>query len=92
MDTSVILWIFGTVIGVMTMALAALAGALWGHVGHCKDTAADVAGLKANYSRMSQDIGTHDTGLRGQAHHIANTVDAMEKRLFLLEHVRGLDR
>lgn len=75
-----------------TVFLGALTKALWSHVNHCKDVAAMIARMDARLERLTQDIGTHDTGLRGQVHHVANTADAMEKRLYLMENSKGMGR
>jgi hypothetical protein len=77
MSEAATLWLFGTLISVLALAIGALAGALWSHVGHCKDVSADVATLKANTDRILQEIGTHDTGLRGTVHKTANAVSAI---------------
>jgi hypothetical protein len=42
------LWVWGTVISILTVVISAIAAALWAHVGHCKDVSAAVARIDAN--------------------------------------------
>jgi hypothetical protein len=43
------------------------------------------ARLEADVERMKQDIGTHETGLRGAVHRTSNAVTALEMRVAVLE-------
>ena len=85
------LWLFGTLISLLTIVIGAIAAALWTHIGHCKDVAAMVARMDARLERVSQDIGTHETGIRGAVHEIANRVTELSMKVALLER-RGDDR
>jgi hypothetical protein len=46
------------------------------------------ARLDADVERMKQDIGTHETGLRGAVHRSSNVVTALEMRVAILERER----
>lgn len=85
MSQEVTLWIFGTLIGLLTVVIGAIAAALWAHVGHCKDVASAVARIETSVARLSTDIGTHETGLRGAVHEVANRVSEQGMRISLLE-------
>ena len=86
MSETAILWLFGTVIGVLSLIIAGIWGALWGHITHCKDVASDVSMLKTNMTRVMQDIGTHETGLRGAVHEAANRLTEQGMKIALLEN------
>lgn len=85
MSESAVLWLFGTVIGVIGLILAGIWGALWGHITHCKDVASDVSMLKTNMMRVMEDIGTHETGLRGSLHQIANRLTEISMQLAVMK-------
>lgn len=85
MDTTVILWIFGAVIALQTTIVGAIAAAFWVHVGHCKDVAAAMARIETSVDRLTVDIGTHDTGLRGHVHETANRVTEHGLKIAMLE-------
>lgn len=78
MSEGVILWLFGTVIGIQTLVLAGIVGAIWNHVNECKafraTLAAAVAEIGTNMKRMQEDIGTHDSGMRGDIHQLRDFV------------------
>lgn len=65
----------------LTPALALL-GSL---IGSLIVTAWRFARVESDVERMKQDIGTHETGLRGAVHKTANVVTALEMRVSLLE-------
>lgn len=54
--------------------LGSLAGSIW-----------RFARLESDVERMKEDIGTHDTGLRGAVHKSASLVTAIEARVTWLE-------
>jgi hypothetical protein len=87
-----ILWIFGTVIALQTTIVGAIAAALWVHIGHCKDAASSMARIETNVERLTEDIGTHETGIRGTVHKTANRMTEHESRLIALERRRGTER
>lgn len=78
MSESTILWLFGTVIGVQTLVLAAIGSMFWTHnrdCGHVRVQQATLLGqILADLRRVQQDIGDHNTGLRGQVHKLASDI------------------
>lgn len=78
MDTTVLLWLLGTIIGVQTIVLAGLTAAFLSHLKDCGNyrvsTAALLGEIKSNLSRVQRDIGDHDTGLRGQVHKLSSDI------------------
>jgi hypothetical protein len=83
------LWLFGTLISLLTITIGAIAAALWAHVGHCKEVSAAVARMEARLERLAIDVGTHETGLRGAVHETANRVTEISMKLSLLEKRGG---
>lgn len=89
MDQTTLLWLFGTLITLLTIVIGAIAAALWAHVGHCKDVAGVVARIDTNLDRVMADIGSHETGLRGAVHEVSNRVTEHSMRIGLLERGKG---
>lgn len=85
MSETSILWLFGTLISLLTIVIGAIAAALWAHIGHCKEVSGAVARIDANVTRLTQDIGTHETGIRGSIHELANRVTEHAMKIALLE-------
>lgn len=85
MNQAEILWLFGTLITILTVVIGAIASALWAHVGHCKEVAAAVARMESQLERVATDIGTHETGLRGAVHETANRVTELSMKVGLME-------
>lgn len=79
-------WAVGILTTINLAALGFIGSQLWAHVVECKSVATDVAYMKADVERMKQDIGTHDTGLRGHVHQVAQM--AQEHELILQEQRR----
>lgn len=69
-------------------AIATLAKLLWDHVQHCKEVHGKLAEISGDVKRVIQDVGTHDSGLRGTVHKCANTLIVHEGRLMALEKDR----
>lgn len=46
----------------------------WHHAVMCGRTGEDIAVIKAMLTRIERDIGTHETGLRGQVHKLASDI------------------
>jgi hypothetical protein len=82
---TVLLWIFGTIITVQSLALCAIAGKLWEHVIHCRDVGATVAEMRGDIKRLLQDIGTHESGLRGQVHDLNRDLLRLDVRVSRLQ-------
>lgn len=74
MSETVILWLFGTLVGLQTLVIGALAGAIWTHVRECRSFREQVAQMNADLKRVVLDIGTHESGLRGQIHALRNEI------------------
>lgn len=53
--------------------------------------AARLSGIQGDLERMKQDIGTHDTGLRGDSHAHSNLLSQHELRLHLIDKQRLRD-
>lgn len=81
MSESVLLWILGGLL----LAFTAIAGALWRHVEHCKEVHTKLAEIGSDVRRIKEDIGTHETGMRGTVHKCANRLIEHEARLVTLE-------
>lgn len=77
MSEPVLLWILG---GFLT-AFLALAAALWRHVTQCRSSNAMIAEIGGDVKRLQQDIGTHDTGIRGTVHKTANAVIVLQEQI-----------
>lgn len=78
-------WALGILTTINMGLLGFLGSRLWAHVVECKGVATDVAYMKSDVERMKQDIGTHDTGLRGNVHQTANLCAGHELRIAVLE-------
>ena len=78
MSESAVLWLFGTIIDVQTLVLAAMGSAIWTHVRDCGRFRVEQARLlgeiSADLKRVKEDIGDHDSGLRGQVHQLASDI------------------
>ena len=51
-----------------------------------------VVRVETRIERLEQEIGTHDTGMRGTVHKTANRVTEHEARLIVLERRRQNER
>ena len=78
MDPQVILWILGVIITVMTVVIGALTQAMLTHIKDDRDFRIEVtannAAMGAKLDRVIEDIGDHETGLRGQMHKMAQDI------------------
>lgn len=78
MDQQVTLWLFGIVIGLQTTVLGAVVWAIWSHSHDCRDfrvkLAAMIADIGTRLTRIESDIGTHDSGMRGDIHRLRDQV------------------
>lgn len=88
MNQDAILWLFGVVIAVQTAVLGFIVKALWDHVETCKVTAANLASINTNVTRIMIDIGNHESGLRGQAHEHASFLTQHELRIAAIERLQ----
>jgi hypothetical protein len=69
--------------------IATVAKLLWDHVQHCKEVHGKLAEIGADVKRIKEDIGTHDSGMRGTVHKTANRVTEHEARIITLERWKG---
>lgn len=73
----VLLWALGILIAIQTTVTGFVAKAIFAHVSECRVFRAEVAAMKADLERVMTDIGTHETGLRGQVHELADKVSGV---------------
>lgn len=78
-------WAIGVLTTINLAALGFMGSRLWSHVVECKHVSNDAAYMKADIERMKQDIGTHDSGLRGNVHATSNLCAQHELRIAALE-------
>ncbi len=83
--TEVFEWAMGLLLTGLLAVMGFFASALWAHVSECRQFSARLEGIAADVERMKRDIGTHDSGMRGQLHDTANLCAALDKRLTLLD-------
>lgn len=78
MSESIVLWIFGTLIGILTLTIAGVFGWMISHGKHCSERHAEASrefgDIGAKLDRVIKDIGDHDSGLRGQVHDLAKDI------------------
>ena len=76
MSEVTILWLFGTVIGLQTTVIGAMVVAAIQHSRDCTARHLQISGfmadMRAKLDRVERDIGTHETGLRGQMHRLTS--------------------
>jgi len=80
-----LLWALGILVTIQIAVTGFLATKLWAHVVTCTHNSATVARIDADVERMKQDIGTHESGLRGNVHQTANLCMQHEMRIATLE-------
>lgn len=68
---------------------AGLLGLLIWHLFRCRDTRVEIVALRGLVERMAQEIGTHETGMRGTIHRTANEVMAMRGEISMLKRREG---
>jgi hypothetical protein len=78
-------WAVGILVTLQTGVIGFLSAKLWAHVEKCAHVSAELARLEADVERMKQDIGTHDSGMRGEIHQAANMCQQHELRIINLE-------
>jgi len=78
-------WAIGILVSILALIVGFIGTRLWSHVVECKSTGEKVASMWADVERMKQDIGTHDTGMRGAIHRTESRCTEHELRLTNLE-------
>lgn len=79
-------WAIGVLVTILIAVMSWFASQLWGHVMECRQVMARLEGLSKDIERMKEDIGTHDTGMRGHIHETAQLTQQHELRIAALEH------
>ena len=81
LSESATLWVLGILIGINSSVIGVLFVMLWSHIQQCRksgeDRAASLARLETQQERIMADIGTHDSGLRGDVHSLRTLVTPM---------------
>lgn len=85
MSEAVTLWILGTIVTVLILAIGALGKALWEHVQHCKDVSSKLAEIGADVKRIQVDVGDHDHGLRRDIRKHTEALFKLDARVETLE-------
>ena len=78
-------WAIGILIVILMGVMGFFASQLWGHVVECRQLMARLEGIARDVERMKEDIGTHETGMRGNLHRTANLCVQHEMRITMLE-------
>jgi len=78
-------WAVGVLVLIQMAVIGFIGNRLWTHVVECRTLGEKVAALDRDVERMKQDIGTHDTGMRGAIHRAATHGTELEMRLANLE-------
>lgn len=78
-------WAIGILVLINMAVTGFLAQAWRAHESECKQVNARLASMQADLERMKQDIGTHDTGLRGHVHKVAQMVGEHELKFSMQE-------
>lgn len=83
MDT--LQWAIGILVTVNTAVLGFLAKMQIAHERECRQASSRIASLEVDLERMKEDIGTHDSGMRGAIHKTANIATRLEMKIAALE-------
>jgi len=81
-------WAIGILVMINIGVTGFLASRLWTHVTECKSVGEKVAAMWSDVERMKEDIGTHDTGMRGDLHRTSTMCTQHELRLALMERMK----
>lgn len=86
MSETAILWLFGAVITLQTLALGALGSRLWEHVVKCKEVTGSVSKAEAQIVSLQKDV----EGLRNWKHivvdpYVPRAIDEHERRINRLD-------
>lgn len=78
-------WAIGILVTIQTLITGFIATQLWAHVIKCGHVSAQLASMAKDVERMKEDIGTHDTGMRGDLHRVSGFASQHELRITILE-------
>lgn len=81
----VLQWAIGILIVIQMAIMGFFGSALWAHVVECRQLSGRLEGIAKDVERMKEDIGTHDTGMRGNLHNTGTLCAKFESRLSELE-------
>lgn len=81
-------WAIGIGVIILIAVIGFLASQLWAHVVECRQMSARLESLSADVERAKVDIGTSETGMRGQLHRTATLCTEHELKIQLLQHER----
>jgi hypothetical protein len=70
----ILLWALGLLIVIQTTVMGFIAKAMFDHIKECREFRAEVSGIATDMKRVKEDIGTHETGMRGSIHDLRNRV------------------
>lgn len=71
-------WAIGILITIDIAFTGFLAHVVWAHVIECRHVMARLSSLESDMNRAKEDIGTHDTGMRGSIHRTAQLAQEHE--------------
>jgi hypothetical protein len=78
-------WAIGVLVLIQLAVIGFIGSRLWTHVVECRGVGEKVAAIDKDVERMKQDIGTHESGMRGEIHKISNMATQHELRLANLD-------
>lgn len=87
MNTSTLQWAVGILVTIDLAITGFLAHIIWTHVIECKHVTARLSLLEGDMNRAKEDIGTHNSGMRGAIHRTAQLCQEHEL-YFRLQHQR----
>ncbi len=80
-----LLTIVGIMVTIQIAIVGFLASQLWAHVAECRQLIARLEGIARDVERMKEDIGTHETGMRGEIHRTASLCTQHALQIAMLE-------
>lgn len=78
-------WAIGILVIIQIPIIGFIGSRLWAHVVECKGVGEKVAAIHSDVERMKEDIGTHETGMRGEVHRLNGMCTQHELRLSIME-------
>jgi hypothetical protein len=80
-DTNTLQWAIGILVSIDIVVTGFVATQLWAHIKQCGLVIDRLSGVAKDVERMKEDIGTHDTGMRGELHKHGSLLTAYGLRL-----------
>ena len=75
---------------ILTTCVGAIAGLLWRHIDQCKSVHSKLADITGCVKRIQEDIGSHETGLRGEVHEHTNALTHLGGCLWVIADKLGI--